>query len=178
MAAGQDATIKTSRVRIQSKNKKGQQSNHWKQAHQQKTGIKEKDSNASVRPAKLDVTMPSLTTEERASIKHKARTGSTQQYSHQLTNPKRKPNPVPGTQEEIRLDQEAAKAAENTLWRCDEIIYERININEALTMVSRGALNQYMGNALFVEIKMTVRINAPPLATQRSSQQHSQSHHG
>ena len=73
--------------------------------------------------------------------------------------PKGKPSPAPVTQELPEIQPIAATATKSTSWKLDGSIYGKTNINPPLAGISRGALNQFMGNAFLEELKKTT-INA------------------
>ena len=55
----------------------------------------------------------------------------------------------------------AATTTKSTSWKLDGRMYGKTNINPPLAGISRGALNQFMGNAFLEELKITT-INATP----------------
>ena len=82
---------------------------------------------------------------------------------YNFVSPKGKPSPIPITQEEAALQPTAVPAIENTSCRCIGRMYGKTNINPPLAGITRGALNQFMGNAFLDELKRT-EISASPHA--------------
>ena len=82
-------------------------------------------------------------------------------FTYHVPCPKGKPSPAPVTQEEPEIQPPAAAATKSTSWKLDGRIYGKTNINPPLAGISRGALNQFMGNAFLEELKKTT-INATP----------------
>ena len=74
---------------------------------------------------------------------------------------KGKPTPVPVTQEEPELQPTAATTTKNASWKLDGRNYGKTSINPPLAGISRGGLNQFMGNAFLEELKRTT-ISATP----------------
>ena len=84
-------------------------------------------------------------------------------FTYHVPCPKSKRAPAPITQEEPEIEPAAAAATRRTSWKLDEKMRGKTNINPPLAGISRGALNQFMGNAFLEELKNTT-INATPTA--------------
>ena len=105
--------------------------------------------------------LPPLT--QPTATKPRSKTTNDPQFTYNCVSSKGKPLSVSITQEEVALQPTAAPIIENTSWRCNGRIYGKTNINSPLAGITRGALNQLMGNVVLDELKR-MEISASPLA--------------
>ena len=68
-------------------------------------------------------------------------------FTYYIPCPKSKQTPAPAIQEETGLQPTAATTTKNASWKLDGNNYDKTSINPPLAGMSRGALNQFMGNA-------------------------------
>merc|ERR1711966_344399 len=109
----------------------------------------------------IDKTTPPPTKTRGATADERRKTRTEPVFTYHVPCPKNKRTPAPVTQEETERQPTAAAATKNTTWKLDGSNYGKTNINPPLAGISRGALNQFMGNAFLEELKRTA-ISADP----------------